>query len=233
MPQGATRAAQQADLAASQCTSSADVDCQKRYFINRTASADQTTGAGWGFSNYDHFRHYQWDTYGSGGASSARNGPTLDFARAELDLLRAEAAYRAGSYGAAAGFVNLSRTVAGLPNAPGDAVSQVPAGVSANSCVPKVPVGPNFDTVACGTLWDAMIYERYMETVYSSYLGWYFDARGLGLLAENLPTMWATPFNEIQARGRPASAIYGTGPGAGNLPGSFAGPSLYRWEGVP
>jgi hypothetical protein len=229
-PQGATRAAQQADLSAAMCSAAVDADCQRRYFINRTASADQYTGAGWGFSNYDHFRHYQWDTYGVGTGATSRNGPTMDFGVAELNLLRAEAAYRAGSYGAAAGFVNISRAAAGLPAAPGDNTTQVPAGVSANSCVPKVPVAPNYNTIACGTLWDAIVYEKYVETVYTSYLGWFFDARGWGLLAETLPLMWATPFDEIQARGRPSSAIYGMGIGAGNLPGSAAGPSYYGWE---
>ena len=230
-PQGATRAAQQADFNLDDCDDDESrVDCRKRYFLNRATGEDQYTGAGWGFSNYDYARHIEWDTYGTGGSESGDNGPTLDMSLAEMNLLRAEAAYRAGSYGPAATFVNLSRAAAGLPDAPGDAVSQVPAGVSANSCVPKVPVAPGFNTIACGTLWDALIYERYIETIYTSYLGWYFDARGLGLLAENMPVMWATPYNEIQARGLPGSHIYGTGPGAGNLPGSWAGPSLYGWE---
>jgi hypothetical protein len=53
-------------------------------------------------------------------------------------------------------------------------------------------------------------------------------ARGFGTLPQDTPTFWATPFQEVQARGLPASAIYGTG--IGNLPGSTVGASIYGWN---
>jgi hypothetical protein len=227
-PQGATRAAQQANFAIDGCDGATEPACA-RYFVNRPAGGDQYTGSGFGFSNYDHVRHHKWRTSGTAGANStARNGPTIDIPLAEMNLLRAEARYRAADYAGAATLVNLSRTVAGLPNAPGDAVSLVPG--AGASCVPKVPKAPTYATIGCGTLWDALVYEKVIETMFMSYLSVYLDARGWGLLPENTPTFWATPFQEIQARGLPSTQIYGTGPGPGNAPGSFAGPSIYGWE---
>lgn len=230
-PQGATRAAQQANFLASSCDGATEPVCA-RYFLNRPAGSDQYTGSGFGFSNYDNARDIKWATNGTlATGSTARNGPTIDIPIEELNLIRAEARYRAGDYPGAAALVNLSRTVAGLPNAPGDNTSLVPAGVSANSCVPKVPQGPGFNTVGCGTLWDALIYEKVIETMFMSYNSVYLDSRGLGLLPEGTPLYWATPFQEIQARGLPTSAIYGAGTGAGNAAGSAAvGMSLYGWE---
>jgi hypothetical protein len=230
-PQGATRAAQQTDYAITLCElavlpAPAAAKCAARYFVNRPAGTDQYTGSGFGFSNYDHVRHHQWRTSGVGAGATARNGNTMDIPFAEMNLLRAEARYRANDFVGAAALVNLSRTVAGLPNAPGDAVSLVPG--AGASCVPKVPKAPTYATIGCGTLWDALIYEKVIETMHMSYLSTFFDARGFGLLPAGTPTYWATPFQEIQARALPASQIYGTG--IGNAPGSTAGPSIYGWE---
>jgi hypothetical protein len=238
-PQGATRGAQQTDFAISGCDGATEVPC-KRYFVNRPAGDDQYAGSGFGWSNYDHIRHYKWRQSGTlGSGSTARNGPTTDIPLSEMNLLRAEARYRAGDYPAAAALVDLSRTLydenpsdavaatANLPAAPTDAVTPVSGGAD---CVPKVPVGPGYNTIACGTLWDAIVYEKLIETMYMSYLSTFFDARGWGLLPAGTPTYWATPFQEIQARGLPSSAIYGTGDGPGLAPGSFAGPSVYGWE---
>jgi hypothetical protein len=130
------------------------------------------------------------------------------------------------AYVGAAALVNVTRAANGLPDAPGDAVSLVPG--AGNSCVPKVPKAPTYATIGCGTLWDALIYEKLMETMYMSYLSGFFEARGFGLLPLDTPTYWATPFQEIQARSLPASQIYGTG--IGNIAGSTAGPSIYGWE---
>jgi hypothetical protein len=225
-PQGATRELQQINFTTNVCDAANEPACP-RFFVNRSSSSDQFTGAGHGFSNYDHIRHFQWRAVGTTGTTSARNGPTTDIPFEEMNLLRAEAHYRAGQYTLAAPLVNLSRTAAGLPNVPTDATSQVAGGAD---CVPKVPVGPNFNTIACGTLWDALMYEKNIETMYMSYLSTFFDARGWGLLPERTPTYWATPFQDLQARGVAIGDIYGTGPGPGNAPGSFAGPSVYGWE---
>ena len=78
------------------------------------------------------------------------------------------------------------------------------------SCVPKVPVAP-YNVVACGNLWEAMKYEKRIETAYTSYAPWYLDSRGWGDLPVDTPLFWAVPFQELQARGRAISSLYGAG----------------------
>lgn len=222
-PQGTTRAAQQADFAITSCTAANSV-C-KRYFVNRPAANDNFTGAGWGFSNYDHARFYSWVQNGDG--TGARNGPTLWFPKAELDMLRAEGLYRAGDFAGAAALVNVTRTLNGLPAITAfDATSPVPGG--ATNCVPKVPVAP-YNVVACGNLFEAIKYEKRIETAYVTYAPWYLDGRGWGDLPKDTPLFWPVPYQDLQARGRPISALYGTGLGVGTAPNSTSAVSVYGW----
>ncbi len=225
-PQGDTRAAQQADFSIKGCEIAGTTNC-KRYFVNRPAGNDQFTGQSWGFSQYDFARFHGWVSKGDAG--SAQNGNTPFFVKAELDMLQAEGLYRQGSFAAAAALVNITRTKNGLPPITAfDATSPVPG--TASSCIPKVPQAPNFSTVGCGKLLDAIKYEKYIEAGYVAYAPWYLDERGWGDLPANSPTFWATPYQDLQARGRPLSAIYGTGPGPGNAPNSVAvGPTTYGW----
>ena len=88
-PQGATRAAQQADFAISSCQAAGSV-C-KRYFVNRNGN-DVFSGDGWGYSNYDFVRFHPWRVAGDAGI--AQNGTTPYMVFAEIDLLRAEGLYR-------------------------------------------------------------------------------------------------------------------------------------------
>jgi hypothetical protein len=220
-PQGATRAAQQADFAITSCQA-ASTPC-KRYFANRIGS-DVFDGSSFGHSNYDFVRFHSWQVSGDG---TARNGNTPFFTKAENDLLLAEGLYRTGDFAGAAAIVNVTRTKNGLPAITNfSATAPVPGGPT--DCVPKVPVAP-FNVVACGTLWDALKYEKRIETAYTHYAPWYLDGRGWGELPKDTPLFWAVPFQDLQARGTPTSAIYGTGPGAGNAPNSTAGPSVYGW----
>ena len=222
-PQGANRAAQQTDFAITSCTA-ANTVC-KRYFVNRPAGNDVLSGSGFGFSNYDHVRFYPWAQNGDG--SGARNGPTPFMVKTELDMLQAEGLYRAGNFAGAAALVNITRVANGLPAVTAfDASSQVPGGDV--NCVPKVPVAP-FNRVACGTLWDALKYEKRLETAYTHYAPWYLDGRGWGELPKDTPLFWAVPYQDLQARGTAISAIYGAGPGVGNAPGSVAPVSVYGW----
>lgn len=222
-PQGATRAAQQADFAITSCNTANSV-C-KRYFVNRPSANDNFSGAGFGWSNYDHVRFNSWQQAGDG--TGVRNGPTLFFAKAELDLLRAEGLYRAGDFAGAAALVNISRVANGLPAITAfDATSPVPGG--ATNCVPKVPVAP-FNVVACGNLWEALKYEKRIETAYVAYAPWFLDGRGWGDLPKDTPLFWAVPYQDLQARGYSTAAIYGAGPGIGNAPGSSAAISVYGW----
>src|ERR1044072_6736317 len=97
-PQGATRAAQQADFTLAGTTGSAtNPGCTaaaqtcKRCFVNRTTS-DPASSPSWGGSQYDHARFFSWRTSGSGG--SGPNGPMTFMTGAEMNLLEAEGDFR-------------------------------------------------------------------------------------------------------------------------------------------
>jgi hypothetical protein len=156
----------------------------------------------------------------------AQTGNTPYMVKSELDMLQAEGLYRQGNFAGAGALVNASRTRNGLPAITAfDATTPVPGG---NACVPKVPVAP-FNTVACGNLWDALKYEKRIETAYTHYAPWYLDGRGWGELPKDTPLFWPVPYQDLQSRGAAVSAIYGAGPGTGNAPGSVAPVSVYGW----
>ncbi len=228
-PQGDNRTAQQNDFKIQTCEVAQvgpAYSC-KRYFVNRPAANDQFAGPGWGYSQYDFARFHGW--VHNGDAGSGRNGTTPIFVKPEIDMLQAEGLYRQGNYAGAAALVNITRTRNGLPAITAfDATSPVPG--SATTCIPKVPQAPNFTTVGCGKLLDAIKYEKYIETAYTSFSPWYLDERGWGDMPANTPIFWATPYQDLQARGKSLAQIYGTGPGAGNAPNSVAvGPTTYGW----
>ena len=229
-PQGATRTQQQADFAISSCSAGGSV-CERR-FVNRPTGNDQFQGPGWGWSNYDFVRWYPWATNGDG--SGARNGPITFFSKAENDMLEAEGQIRANtaaSIARAALLIDRTRvTNGGLPGLTGVVLTStqtVPPhpGGSVTSCVPRVPSGA---TLSCGTIMEAMKWEKRIEGIQTGFASWFLDSRGWGDLVEGTPTHWAVPYQDLQARGRPASAMYSTGgAGLGN-PGT-AGPSTYGW----
>jgi hypothetical protein len=222
-PRGANRAAQQAAFVITSCQA-ASTPCP-HYFVNRPTGGDQSSGAGWGWSNYDFVRFHSWRTNGDG---TQQNGNTPFMVKAEMDLLKAEGLYRQGQYAAAGAIVNFWRNRNGLPQITQfDATSPVPG--TATSCIPKVPKPPTYRVVGCGTLWDALKYEKRMETAYTHYSAWYLDGRGWDDLPKDTPLWWPVPFQDLQARGRSIDKLYGTGLGAGNAPGSASGPSSYGW----
>ena len=170
-------------------------------------------------------RYQSWNSRGDAG--TARNGKTDSFTKAELDMLQAEGLYRQGNFAGAAALVNATRVPNGLPAITAfDATSLVPGG--STNCVPKVPVAP-FNVVACGNLWEALKYEKRIETAYTHYAPWFLDGRGWGDLPKDTPLFWAVPFQELQARKYSLGNIYGVGTGAGNAPSGTAGPSVYGW----
>ncbi|MGH7654349.1 MAG: hypothetical protein ACREN6_06765 [Gemmatimonadaceae bacterium] len=206
LPQGATRADQQLDTPIGGTSFTPG-----RYFANRPTSGD-FPGPGFGTSQYDHKR---WLAV----FKAKVVGPVVQFSKAENDMLAAEGDIRTGAYAAAAVLINTSRALHGLP----------PVGVTDNTspiaggagCVPQVPQPPAFNTTACGTMMEALKWEKRMETAYVNYASWYHDGRGWGDLVYGMPTMWPVPNEEMDSRQEP---FYNMG-GIGN-PGS-AGQGTY------
>jgi hypothetical protein len=230
-PQGTTRPQQNADFAIP-CPAPASGPAYKackRYYVNRSEGNDQNLGPTWGWSNYDHARFTRWQRFGDAG--SALNGEFPFFTKAELDLLEAEGHFRRGNYAAAAALINKTRVAnGGLPAITAfDATSPVPGG--AQGCVPKRPVNARNSgggTVVCGTMFDALKYEKWIETQYTHYAAWFFENRGWGALIEGNGVHFPVPYTDLLARGRPVSALYNTGgTGLGNT--GTAGPSIYGW----
>lgn len=229
-PQGATRALQQADFSAATCNTAA-TPC-KRYFENRQAGADVFSGDGWGWSNYNFVRFRSWVRAGSAG--SARNGPTPFFTLVELDLLQAEGLYKLGGAAndaAAAALINKSRTrgmVAGVARGGGlpavTAANRSTAVAGGADCVPKVPTGTG--GVVCGNLWDALKYEKRIETAYTHYAPWFLDGRRWDDLAKDTPLFWAVPYQDLQARGRTIAQLHSVGP---SNPANVSKGSAYGW----
>jgi hypothetical protein len=95
----------------------------------------------------------------------------------------------------------------------------VPGGAN---CVPKVPVGPTFTTTACGNIFEAMKWEKRIETAYTHFGAWFQDSRGWGDLPAGTGLDFAVPYQDLQVRGH---AIYSKG---GGLPGTAA-KGTYGW----
>ena len=186
-----------------------------QYFRNRNPGKDQAA-TGWQNSQYDHYRFRAF-------ANANRVGAFPFFTKAENDMLAAEGFIRTGNIAAAAALIDRTRTAAGLPALSGTvttATQPVPGGAN---CVPRVPAAPTFITTACGNIFEAMKWEKRMETAYTTYGAWFFDARGWGDLPEGTPVHWPVPNQELDARLLPIYDVGGVG-----RPGG-AGPSSYGY----
>lgn len=205
-PQGATRAAQNT---ASGCTPSACTPPRTDiYFRNRLAGSDVPSDP-LGFSMYDFYR-FNSVLF----SSPPRTGPIPVVTLSEMNLLRAEAQVRLGNIGGAtgaAGLIDISRTAHGLPSlvAAGitDTLTAVPGGAN---CVPKVPQPPSYTSAACGNLFDALRWEKRMETAYTHWGAWWIDGRGWGELPAGTPLTYPVPYQELDTRLEP-SYTYATG----------------------
>lgn len=180
-PQGDNRADQQDNTVPTPANSIAPA-----YLMNRPTGQDVIVASP-GESHYMHHR------FGVTRASST-GGPYTDMSKVEMDMLAAEAYIRLGQPENAVPLVNISRERNNLP--PIDAAigltGVVPGG---SACVPRLPNGN------CATLWEAMKYEKRMETAYTGYLTWFADSRGWGDLMPTTVVEWPVPYQEIQARG--------------------------------
>jgi hypothetical protein len=195
-PSGETRTAQTAASPTAQVPQLPPTG--RLYFRNRNPGEDNPTPAH-GDSWYDHARFF--------GVYSAvdRVGPWPAMTRTELDMLMAEGYLRAGNTASAIALINLTRTTSGLPALTGGGA--VPGG---NACVPRVPSGANGNTIVCGDAWEAMKYEKRLETAMTGYGQWFFDSRGWGDLPEGTALHWPVPWQEMDARLKTLYSLGGT-----------------------
>jgi hypothetical protein len=188
-PSGDTRAAQQSLTGTSKAGPPAG---SILYFRNRP-SGDDTAGEPWGTWYYDNWRF--WGVQQNGG-----NGPFIAFSQAENDMLAAEGYLRTNNIALAAALIDKTRVRAGLPKLSGvitSATQQVPGGAS---CVPRVPVGPSYTSTACGNIFEAMKWEKRVETSFTGYAQWFIDSRGWGDLVQGTALEWPVPYQELFAR---------------------------------
>jgi hypothetical protein len=203
-PSGDSRAAQQAVTGTSK---SGPASGSILYFRNRPSGED-TPAEPWGTWFYDNWRFW---AIGAGGG----NGPFIVFSVAENDLLAAEGYLRTGNIASAATLIDKTRTRAGLPALSGVVTSltqPVPGGAA---CVPRVPQAPGFTTTACGTIFEAMKWEKRVETSFTGYAQWFVDSRGWGDLVQGTALHWPVPYQELYARLLPSyttkeTAVKGT-----------------------
>jgi hypothetical protein len=203
-PSGDSRAAQQAVTGTSK---SGPASGSILYFRNRPSGED-TPAEPWGTWFYDNWRFW---AIGAGGG----NGPFIVFSVAENDLLAAEGYLRTGNIASAATLIDKTRTRAGLPALSGVVTSltqPVPGGAA---CVPRVPQAPSFTTTACGTIFEAMKWEKRVETSFTGYAQWFVDSRGWGDLVQGTALHWPVPYQELYARLLPSyttkeTAVKGT-----------------------
>lgn len=191
-PSGDTRAIQQALTGNSRAGTPAGGIL---YFRNRPTGED-TPGEPWGTWFYDNWR--SWGIRATGG-----NGPFVLYAVAENDLLAAEGYLRTGQVALAGPLIDRTRVRAGLPPVTGivDLTTPVPGG---NACVPRVPQPPTFTTTACGNIFEAMKWEKRIETSLIGYAQWFQDSRGWGDLVQGTPLEWPVPWQELFARIKPS-----------------------------
>jgi hypothetical protein len=163
----------------------------RQYFRNRSPGDDTATPAH-GNSWYDHVRFYV--IY----ITPDRVGSWPAMTKTEMDMLIAEGQLRAGpqqNTANAIALINLTRTTSGLPALTG--TGTVPGG---SACVPRVPPGTNGNTIICGDAFEAMKYEKRLETAMTGYGQWFFDSRGWGDLPEGTALHWPVPWQEMDAR---------------------------------
>jgi hypothetical protein len=161
-------------------------------------------GEGWGTS------HYYYGRYGYISRAGGR-GIQPDFLKAEIDLLAAEGYLRTNRITEAAAKIDLSRVGRGGLPALSGAVSATQPVLGGANCVPRVPQPPSFTMTACGSIFEAMKYEKRLELAFLSLGGWFFDARGWGDLIENTPLEYPVPVLELDARRLPYYNLGGGG----------------------
>jgi hypothetical protein len=151
---------------------------------------------------------YQWGRHEHRGYVG-NTGTAVMASADENRLLRAEALLRTGDLQGAADLINVTRTRShrlpdgvtypGLPPVTAAGVSQSP------TCVPRTDAG------ACGSLMDALRYERMLELAAYDAVRGYADSRGFGLLPEGSWLQLPIPGNELDLLGQGIYTFGGVG----------------------
>ncbi len=148
--------------------------------------------------------YYHYHRWGKG--TSFESGPIPIITVAEMDLLKAEALIRLGRAAEAILLINKTRVANGgltavdINGAPG----------TAPNCTPRRING------SCGNLWDALKYEKRIETLGLSAMIPYADSRGWGDLVEGTMLHYPMPVVDLELLELP---IYTFGGGiAGSAP---------------
>lgn len=169
-----------------------------RYVKYDPANVGQRPERGpWRWSNYM-YNKYDYHLAGP----PAYTGPTPEMTVAEMRLLKAEGLIRQGKLAAAAELVNVTRVgVGGLPPV-------TPAGVpNAPDCVPRLPNGE------CGDLFEALKWEKRLETFFTGIGMWFNDSRGWGDLPRGTFLHLPVPAAELELLQLP---LYTHGGGEGD-----------------
>jgi len=162
------------------------------YIGYNKASIGAASRGTWRYSYYYYFRH--------GTGTSWQNGPTPDMTRTEMDLIKAEALIRLGRASEAVPLINKSRVANGqLPPVTVDGPPDEPG------CVPRKMNGQ------CGSLWDALRYEKGIENYGTNGVIAFFDARGWQTLPENTMLQLPVPGSELATLRRPLYTLGGPG----------------------
>lgn len=199
-PQGSTRAAQQA--------ASPEPANHNAFPYLKNRSGGDSPGDPWGTSYYGHHRFKYI-------RNNSNIGSYPEFLKAEVDLLAAEAYLRTGDIPKVLAKINPWRQRAGLPALTGTSATDiVPGGAN---CVPRVPSPPTFTRTSCGTIFEAMKWEKRMELAYNHAGSWFYDARGWGDLVKDTPLMYPVPVQELDARLKGYYNIGGGGLGSAAL----------------
>lgn len=152
-----------------------------------------------------HFSHYQWNRRNG----DYWNGPAHIMTVSEMNLFLAEAHYRLGNLDRAAELINISRV--GVGELPPVTAAGVP---QAADCVPRPqenPAGP------CGSLLDALHYERMIEGSGLDTNRTWMDRRGFGSLTTGTFLHLPIPGRELESLGMPIYTFGGVG-GVGAAP---------------
>ena len=143
-----------------------------------------------------------------GRGTSYQDGPQLAITRTELDLLQAEGFLRTGRPESAVPLINKSRVANGaLPPVTTDGP---PLDAS---CVPR-----KVTSNACGSLWDALRWEKRIEGLGIDPNVAFFDARGWETLIAGTPVHMPIPAREIETLALTPYTFGGSGAGSAPAP---------------